>query len=304
MSPTTRAKDWLARTPPSTDSTSTRTPSVLGVQGSRVTKHVSVQSTTTSPAASEGRDWRAFEHPFFNKKVAGKDDDEDYVEDVEDSTLLEEEEEEDDGGKLGNDTTLVEEQDESEDDDELGDKDLKISQAEQDAIVDFEAERAKRTQAAAEIEQGDWSEEEVALFQKLCLRGCEPLLPGNWRMDFKTIPPVLFTVDEDEEAFLGPASGRDFRGMKIAQPSCTSNTLLIKSLSQQPKRSPPSSASASAPATKSTARTALRKPSVVKSNPTFAGPNSTATSPPTNISLFSPSQPPKQIKVPRMSSIA
>ena len=72
-------------------------------------------------------------------------------------------------------------------------------------------ERAQREAAAQAVGKGDWSEAEIALFQRLSMRGFEPLLPGTWRMDFKTIPDPLFT-DKDEEIFIGSTKGQDFRG--------------------------------------------------------------------------------------------
>ncbi len=85
-------------------------------------------------------------------------------------------------------------------------------QEQQEYDLDIALARAKAKEAIDQIEKDQWTEAEFALIQRLSMRGLEPLLPANWRMDFKTIPENLFT-DNDEEVFISSASGRDFRGM-------------------------------------------------------------------------------------------
>lgn len=244
MSPATRTKTWLTRNTPSADSFSSRTPSILGVQGSsRITKRAHQARSTLSPLLeARYRNERYWDAPLFNKKAAApakdEEDDED-MEDLEDDADEDEEDEadedenedaEDDADDLANNTTLVAAEDEADDfandttlvadnaDEEEDGADgeaPKISQAEQGELgldVDMERERAERQAAAKAAGKGDWTAAEIELFERLSMRGFEPLLPGTWRMDFKTIPDPLFT-DNDEEVFIGPTAGHDFRGV-------------------------------------------------------------------------------------------
>ena len=266
MSPATRTKNWLTRHTPSTDSSHSRTPNILGVQGSRITKRVHRARSTLSPLLeAKCRNETFWIAPAFNKKAAyakdeDEDEDEDYEDDDEDmdddadededeadgdaedddaedndedpanettmvaaddedaelandTTLVEAEDDEDEDDEPANNTTLVEAEDDD-DEDEADEEAPKISQAEKGELglnIDMEAERAQRHAAAQEVEQGDWTDAEVALFQRLSMRGFEPLLPGTWRMDFKTIPDPLFT-DKDDEVFIGSINGHEFRG--------------------------------------------------------------------------------------------
>jgi len=199
MSPATRTKNWLTRNTPSIDSSNSRTPSILGVQGSKITKRGYHGKLTLGPLSeAKCRDVRYWDAPLFNKKAACAIDDHDEdmqdseedVKDVEEETV--EDDEYDDADDLANDTTLVAADDAA---DELA-NDTTLVAADEDE--DEAGEKAPKIS-------------EIALFQKLNMRGFEPLLPGTWKMDFKTIPGPLFT-DNDEEVFIGSTSGHDFRG--------------------------------------------------------------------------------------------
>ena len=56
-----------------------------------------------------------------------------------------------------------------------------------------------------------WTKAEIDLFNKLNMRGFEPLMPRTWALDFPTIPTDLFTEDA-QQAFLKAVNGTDFRG--------------------------------------------------------------------------------------------
>lgn len=75
-------------------------------------------------------------------------------------------------------------------------------------------ERERQERQAGELRHIGWSEDAIRLFQKIGMRGYEPLLPRKWELDFQTIPTELFST-VDEEVFLKSASGKQFRG-KIA----------------------------------------------------------------------------------------
>jgi hypothetical protein len=77
--------------------------------------------------------------------------------------------------------------------------------------VDVDKERKRREKQGRQLRDAGWSEDAVFLFQKLGMRGFEPLLPIDWLDDLETLPEDLFTSRLDN-AFLKPAHGSGFRG--------------------------------------------------------------------------------------------
>jgi hypothetical protein len=76
---------------------------------------------------------------------------------------------------------------------------------------DFQKQYELRLQYQKEAIGEDWLKEEIELYEKLSMRGFQPLMPRHWGMDFRTIPESLFSPD-DEECVIKSISGRDFRG--------------------------------------------------------------------------------------------
>ena len=98
------------------------------------------------------------------------------------------------------------------DDDLPGSDAPKLTRAEEtEHIFDIEAEGHLRRREVTLEEHPDWSQTEIGLFNKLNMRGFEPLLPKTWQMDFKTVPEGLFSL-KDEAVFINSISGKDFRG--------------------------------------------------------------------------------------------
>jgi hypothetical protein len=77
--------------------------------------------------------------------------------------------------------------------------------------VDVNKERKRREKQGRQLRETGWSEDAVFLFQKLGMRGFEPLLPIDWVEDLETLPEDLFTSRLDN-AFLKPTLGSGFRG--------------------------------------------------------------------------------------------
>ncbi|KAF1846704.1 uncharacterized protein K460DRAFT_282783 [Cucurbitaria berberidis CBS 394.84] len=75
--------------------------------------------------------------------------------------------------------------------------------------VNVDQERKRRDKQGRELRDAGWSEDAVFLFQKLGMRGFEPILPIDWIDDFETLPEDLFTVKLDK-AFVKPALGTDY----------------------------------------------------------------------------------------------
>jgi hypothetical protein len=77
--------------------------------------------------------------------------------------------------------------------------------------INVNQERLKREKQGLELREAGWSEDAVFLFQKLGMRGFEPLFPKHWLDDLDTLPEDLFTARLDN-AFLTPAHGGDYNG--------------------------------------------------------------------------------------------
>lgn len=126
-----------------------------------------------------------------------------YAEDLDGDTLVELESVLDHGGDAGfdaNDETVVV------DEEHCDPEGVKFNPV---------LERKKRDDQAEELRTSGWSEDAIALYTKLSMRGYEPLLPKRWDVDFETMPDALFTPDDDI-AFIKPALGTDFRGTSCA----------------------------------------------------------------------------------------
>ncbi|KAF2121444.1 hypothetical protein BDV96DRAFT_484261 [Lophiotrema nucula] len=81
-----------------------------------------------------------------------------------------------------------------------------------DQKVDVEAERKRREEQGRELRGAGWTEDAIFLFQKLGMRGFEPILPMEWFHDFGALPADLFTRKIDL-AYV-KALGDDFHAQK------------------------------------------------------------------------------------------
>lgn len=80
--------------------------------------------------------------------------------------------------------------------------------------VNHDVERRRRDKQGRELRDAGWSEDAVFLFQKLGMRGFEPILPIDWLDDFETLPEDLFTANLDK-AFIKPSGGSNYHGMYL-----------------------------------------------------------------------------------------
>ena len=71
--------------------------------------------------------------------------------------------------------------------------------------ADPELERERREAQGRDLRAAGWTEDAIFLFQKLGMRGFEPLLPHAWFEDFTMLPADLFTRNIDK-AFIKPMS--------------------------------------------------------------------------------------------------
>lgn len=157
------------------------------------------------------------------------DIDEDEVEVVfndEEDTLITDAPDPDDRFK---DPTLVLLEDElsSGSDDLRGTRSPRLSSVERgEHFLNIENERIQRQKTLNSIAHGDWTTSEVELFNKLNLRGFEPLFHVSWLPEFNTCPTTLFTEDPTE-CFIGSNFQSKFRG-KLPL-SCPSGMTRLKS---------------------------------------------------------------------------
>ncbi len=168
-------------------------------------------------------DTQRFSRRSFGKSKRHRHSDEEYEEEVEDeleSTTHQTRSEltpDDSASQViprsesGTALTVLAE-DEEDPDFDSGEESQLDAEAKVHQFLDRQTELARRQETLDRIRQEDWHEDEVALFQKLNMRGFEPLLPSTWSFDFRTCPETIFS-SKDEETFINSASGNDFRGM-------------------------------------------------------------------------------------------
>ena len=109
-------------------------------------------------------------------------------------------------GVRGADTTL------SDDD---SDFDIPVPPRERRGIVnDFSREKARRLATTRGRHDDSWGEAEKRLDSRLSMLGFEPLMPGHWQFDFRTLPGSLFGAPEDgSEPVIRASGGAEFHGM-------------------------------------------------------------------------------------------
>lgn len=69
----------------------------------------------------------------------------------------------------------------------------------------------KQQKQRQELQAIGWSEDAIFLFQKINMRGYEPIMPIEWLDDFLSLPADLFTERVDKP-FIKPALGTSYHG--------------------------------------------------------------------------------------------
>lgn len=103
---------------------------------------------------------------------------------------------------------------------EIEDEDAERLAAEQkvEAFFSYQDAMEKNKVMFQEIREEKWHADEIRLFEKLAMRGLEPLMSTSWYHDFRTCPQILFTEKEDE-TFINSISGNEFRGEMLQNTS-------------------------------------------------------------------------------------
>jgi len=90
----------------------------------------------------------------------------------------------------------------------------------EDKVAEYlarQAELALRKEAIAEVKaKGNWHSDEVFLFERLSMRSFEELFPAEWKVDFPTLPGLLFTPSR-ENTFINYNCGSSASGFKALQ---------------------------------------------------------------------------------------
>ena len=168
MSPIKRTQQWLEGYTPKKDSNNVN---LHKVKGSRITR---------SPSKKEKR--KSFWSLELLSSFFGKGQKEETTNGLEGETYVEDDEplptiEHD------HDFTLVEDY---EDEDKAANTERALKDV-KDRYLDYNDPRIK-----------EWTDEEIWLFNKLQMRGAEPLLISTWTLDFSTFPDQLFSQDENQ----------------------------------------------------------------------------------------------------------
>lgn len=80
----------------------------------------------------------------------------------------------------------------------------------------FDLEKAKRWAHAVTLPQGKWADAERDLFFRLAMRGFEPVVPSNWKLDFMTLPESLFSARNADDSIISSMGDNEFRGMSFS----------------------------------------------------------------------------------------
>jgi hypothetical protein len=210
---------------PSSKRRRTMMPSTPAEKLQRPIQAVSEPRNHRQKAVLAGRVSKKYLSPADTRRTISKrkDSDDEYEEEVEheldDTTVLSHSNISPDdsvsqiGSRSRDDTAITEPEVNSDEDLDLDEEEESELDAEAKVhqFLDRQTELARRQETLAKIKEGDWHEDEIALFSKLSMRGFEPLLPGHWRRDFRTCPGTIFS-DNEEDTYLNTKSGDDFRG--------------------------------------------------------------------------------------------
>ncbi len=77
--------------------------------------------------------------------------------------------------------------------------------------ISFDERLLKQQKQRQELQAAGWSEDAIFLFQKINMRGYEPIMPIEWIDDLPSLPADLFT-DKVDKPFIKPALGTHYHG--------------------------------------------------------------------------------------------
>lgn len=77
--------------------------------------------------------------------------------------------------------------------------------------ISFDERLLKQQKQRQELQAAGWAEDSIFLFQKINMRGYEPIMPIEWVDDLPSLPADLFTERMDKP-FIKPALGTHYHG--------------------------------------------------------------------------------------------
>ena len=80
--------------------------------------------------------------------------------------------------------------------------------------ISFDERLLRQQTQRQELQAAGWSEDAIFLFQKINMRGYEPIMPIEWLDDFLSLPADLFTERVDKP-FIKPTLGSHYHGKYI-----------------------------------------------------------------------------------------
>lgn len=187
LSPNTRTTQWLDSSITQKGHTEVN---IHRVKGSRITKN---SPKTSSKKPSRHSNYWGLQSLFAKKETEEADARRDEV-DLEGDTLIENTATILPGSNFENDTTII-----ADIDDALEDPEMTAEPG--DEPHDY----------------AGWTEDEIWLLERINLLGSEPLLHLTWALDFPTLVPALYTMD-DSRVLIKAINGNTCRG-EFAIPS-------------------------------------------------------------------------------------
>lgn len=188
VSPSKRTAEWLRM-----HSAEVKTPKTLGVKGSKITKS---PSSNRQSAKAKGKFWARVLPRFLSKESNAA-----TQADMEGSTVFGEDRQSI-SPELEHDATLI----------DAANLETEAANA---ALIAPEQEDTFYEPSAEDLEvMKTWSEDQVWTFNKLNMRGFEPLLPETWALEFVTVPKDVFS-DDDSEVLIKAHEGNEYNGRPL-----------------------------------------------------------------------------------------
>lgn len=82
-----------------------------------------------------------------------------------------------------------------------------------EVAYDQSMENARRWVGSVKLPKGHWTRAESDLYFRLAMRGFEPIIPSNWKIDFATLPDSLFARPGATNPYIHSIHETEFRGM-------------------------------------------------------------------------------------------
>ncbi|KAH7411069.1 hypothetical protein BKA64DRAFT_372880 [Cadophora sp. MPI-SDFR-AT-0126] len=151
--------------------------------------------------------------------VDSEEVEEEIEEETQDDVEFDAEDEGEEGDAEEDSDVVMEEEEHSDEEDEV-DLEAQEAAASEAKVQEYLARQKEFETIQENIQKAkadaSWHPDALFLYERLALRSFEPLVPVDWRVDFPTLPEVLFT-DEEEHTFVNSNYLPSYRGIKALQ---------------------------------------------------------------------------------------